>query len=412
MMSAPGPTKPPGHPHPTKDGLRPTASLRGLPSTEALPAAPVASTTVTMYQVMAWGAGEGGCLSGSCGLVDHERLLMAGAVGIGPAGAAVARRRARHRTGPCLTALVEGGGAGHLDGLLPDAVHLTGDERLLAAGAVGVPPGGGAVARRRARHRTGRRVTALVEGGGAGHLDGGTPGGVHLAGDERLRVAGAVGVPPGGGAVARRRARHRTGRRVTALVEGGGARDLDGLLPDAVHLAGHERLLVARAVGVLPGGAAVARRRARHRVDPRATALVEGGGAGHLDGRMPDAVHLSGHERPAVTGADVASAGGAVARRRARHRIGHRDPAPVEGGGARDLDGLLPGAVHLAGDQRLLAAGAVGVVPSGGTVARHGARHPHDRRGPALVEGGGAGQFPGGAPGAVPLTGHQRLLAA
>src|SRR5215470_18118360 len=40
-------------------------------------------------------------------LADHERLLVAGAVGIEPPGAAVARRRARHRENPGVAARVE-----------------------------------------------------------------------------------------------------------------------------------------------------------------------------------------------------------------------------------------------------------------------------------------------------------------
>src|SRR6185312_14056684 len=125
---------------------------------------------------------------------------------------------ARHRTGRRGPAPVEGGGARHLDGLLPDAIHLAGHERLLAAGAVGVEPAGGAVARHGARHRTGRRGPALVEGGAARNLPGGAPGTVPLTGHERLPVAGAVSVSAAGAAVTRRRARHRIGHRTTPRV--------------------------------------------------------------------------------------------------------------------------------------------------------------------------------------------------
>src|SRR5215468_9176368 len=130
------------------------------------------------------------------GFVDDERLPVAGTVSVEPASGAVARRRARHRKDHRATALVEGGGAGHLDGRVPGAVHLAGDEHLSVVGAVGVATACGAVARRRARYRTYARANELVEGGGAGHLDGRVPGAVHLAGDERLVAAGAVGVDP------------------------------------------------------------------------------------------------------------------------------------------------------------------------------------------------------------------------
>src|SRR5262249_44131337 len=137
----------------------------------------------------------------------------------------------------------------------------------------------------------------------AGHLDGRVPGAAGLAGRERLEVAGAVPVGPARAAVARRGARHRGGEGVSALVEGGGAGHLDGRVPGAVDLADHERLLAAGAVSVGPARAAVARRAARHRGDVSVPPLVERGGAGYLDGRVPGAVDLAGHEHLAVEGA-------------------------------------------------------------------------------------------------------------
>src|SRR5262249_57418689 len=107
----------------------------------------------------------------------------------------------------------------------------------------GDPPAGTAVARRGAGPRADLREVALVEGGGAGNLDGVMPGPVPLIDDHQLFVAAAVGVPPAGAAVARRTARHRVDLRV-ALVERGGAGNLDGFTPGPVHPAAHQ----------LPGG--------------------------------------------------------------------------------------------------------------------------------------------------------------
>jgi len=47
-----------------------------------------------------------------------------------------------------------------------------------------------------ARHRTGLRSTALIQWPQAGHLDGRVPGAVHLTGDECRRNVGTVGVDP------------------------------------------------------------------------------------------------------------------------------------------------------------------------------------------------------------------------
>src|SRR5215471_4217775 len=151
---------------------------------------------------------------------------------------------------------------------------------------------------------------AGIERGEPGDLFGVVPGAAGLAGDERLGVAGAVGVGAAGGAVACRGARHRVGRGSPALVEGGGAGDLLGVAPGAVGLGDYVGLVVAGAVGVAAAGGAGARRGARHRTDDAAA-----GGAGDFDGGVPPAVHLGGDEPVEVAGAVfVESAGGAVAR--------------------------------------------------------------------------------------------------
>src|SRR6266571_2367895 len=174
------------------------------------------------------------------GLAHNERLPVTGAVEVGPAGATVARRGARHRIGRSPAALVEGGGAGDFLGGAPGAVRLADDKRLLA-GAVGVEPAGAAVARGGARHRVERGEPALVEGGGAGGLPGGAPGAVLLIDDEHLLVAGAVCVVPGRAAVAGRGARHRDDPGDPALVEGRGPRNLRRAAPGTGHGGGCRR---------------------------------------------------------------------------------------------------------------------------------------------------------------------------
>src|SRR6266704_2283116 len=121
------------------------------------------------------------------GLAHNERLPVTGAVEVGPAGATVARRGARHRIGRSPAALVEGGGAGDFLGGTPGAVRLADDKRLLA-GAVGVEPAGAAVARGGARHRDERGEPALVEGRGPRNLRRAAPGTGHGGGCRRGRV--------------------------------------------------------------------------------------------------------------------------------------------------------------------------------------------------------------------------------
>src|SRR5712664_2948454 len=76
----------------------------------------------------------------------------------------------------------------------PPPLCPVGDEPLAVAGTVGVEAARAAVARRPARHRVDLRVPARVQPGRARNLDRGLPGVGHLAGDERLLVAGTVGV--------------------------------------------------------------------------------------------------------------------------------------------------------------------------------------------------------------------------
>src|SRR5262249_19188434 len=80
--------------------------------------------------------------------------------------------------------------------------------------AVGVVPGGGAVARRRARHPFDRGVLALVERGGAGDLHGRAPG---AAGDNRRAGAcGCAGLRGGRGGCSQQRRGCGGGRAAAA----------------------------------------------------------------------------------------------------------------------------------------------------------------------------------------------------
>src|ERR1019366_8410728 len=92
-------------------------------------------------------------------LVDDEGLAVAGAVRVGPACAAVAGRGARDRVDVGTPARVEARRVGDLLGVAPGAVILVDDEGLVVAGAVLVGPAGAAVDGRAARDR-GCRGTA------------------------------------------------------------------------------------------------------------------------------------------------------------------------------------------------------------------------------------------------------------
>src|SRR6185312_5698972 len=182
---------------------------------------------------------------------------------------------------------------------------------------------------------------------------------------------------PAGGAVAGRRARDRLGIRDEAGVEAVGAGNLLWRAPGAADFVGDEHLRVAGGVAGVSRGGAVARRRARYPCDPF---LIDRRDAGdrYVDGvdLAPLAVRLIGHERvEADRGVLIETAGGAGARRGAGDGQGLRAAAAVEGAGTGYLDGLPPGAVFLAGDERLLGAGGGEVGPAHGAVSWRGARH-------------------------------------
>src|SRR5215469_3481032 len=214
-------------------------------------------------------------------------------------------------------------------------------ERPLVTVAVRVGSAGGAVTRQAARYELDLGTPAHVQGPRAGYLDRLAPGAVALADHERLLAMGAVRVEPAGGAVARRGTRHRADEGTPALVQGPQAGHLDRLAPRAIPLADHEPLPVTGAVAVEPPGRAVARQTARDLADASTPARVQGPRAGYLDRLAPGAVALAGHERlPVTVAVRVATAGGAVARRGTRHRADEGTPALVQGPRAGHLDGF------------------------------------------------------------------------
>src|SRR5262249_30638356 len=143
---------------------------------------------------------------------------------------------------------------GELGHLAPPSVPLGDHEAAAAAAAVG--PAGRAVARRGARHRVDLSAPFGVQGAQAGYLDRLAPAAVPLIGDETLLGKGAVQGGTAVGAVARRRARHRgdIGAKavVRALIQGAQAGYLDRLAPDAAPLRDHEPLDVRGPVQVEP----------------------------------------------------------------------------------------------------------------------------------------------------------------
>jgi hypothetical protein len=139
--------------------------------------------------------------------------------------------------------------------------------------------------------------SVLIGCGGAGDLAGGAPYAVDLRDDERLRIAGAVFVGPAGAAVPDRGAGHGGDLGVPVRVERGGAGDLTGGVPLALHLAGHEHLSAAGVIFVGPAGAAVPSSGARHRPDLRERESVQGPEARHLLPPAPLAVYLADDQR-------------------------------------------------------------------------------------------------------------------
>src|SRR6185437_5872326 len=132
----------------------------------------------------------------------------------------------------------------------------------------------------------------------------------------------------------------------------------------------------------VPSGPAVAGREARHRGDPGRSAGIERRYAGRLGRLAPGAVSLAGHERLSVPQAVLVEAAGDAVTRRARHRrdLGDR-VEPLEPGVQRrqagHFDRLRPGAVPLADDETLLAVPVV-VVAAGRAAARRIAGHRQD----------------------------------
>src|SRR5262249_9304170 len=212
---------------------------------------------------------------------DHERLGVTGAVAVGSAGGAVARGGARHGGDPGEPARVQGARAGHLDRLAPGAVRLADHERLEAAGAVGVAPAGGAVGRRAARHGEPAGPPG-VRAAGPG-LPAPPPRGAFGLAHHAPGEAGAAGVGPAGGAVARRAARHRGDLGKPARVQDPRPGYLDRVAPGAVRLADREGLEASGTIIVTADGGAVACRGSRHRGDPGVPALVAGYQAMPLD---------------------------------------------------------------------------------------------------------------------------------
>src|SRR6185437_5410893 len=134
----------------------------------------------------------------------------------------------------------------------------------------------------------------------------------------------------------------------------------DRLAPGAVPLVGDEPLPVSFAVLEVPAGPAIARRGARHRGDRGRSARVERRHARRLDRLAPGAVALAGHERLPVPQAVLVEPAGDAIAGRARYRgdLGDRVESPearVQRRQAGYFYRLAPGAVSLADDESLLA---------------------------------------------------------
>jgi hypothetical protein len=119
-------------------------------------------------------------------------------------------------------------------------------------------------------------------------------------------------------------------------------------MPDAVHLIGGERL--ANPVVVVAAGPAVTRRTARHR-GHLGSQEVERDGARHRFRRPPGTGLLVSHKGLRGGLVEVRSANGAVARGRARHRVGFRVPLAIQPGDAGKLPGRPPRASPARGNK-------------------------------------------------------------
>src|SRR5579875_3440140 len=358
-----------------------------------------------------------GLAPGAADPAGHEHLRVAGTVAVGPGGAAVARRRARQRGDRGDGDLVQRGDPRDLFRLAPGTAHPVDHERLLVTGTGVVEPAGAAVAHRRTGHRNDRGVVAGVERAAAGDLLDRAPGAVDLIDHEGVQGVSGRGVVPAGAAVARRRARQRCDTGHGAVVVGRGSGEALGLAPGAAGLADHERLVAdGDAAGVVPAArAAVAVRGTGHRVDPGVAALVQGAGAGNLLGLAPDAAGLADHERllgGAAAVGPVVPAEAAVTRRRARHRADLGAVAGVERGETGDLRCLAPDAIGLTGNEHFLdqRGGAGIVITTRDAVARRGTRHRLDAGVAAGVERGQAGHLLRLAPGAAHLADDESFV--
>ena len=196
--------------------------------------------------------------------------------------------------------------------------------------ALGVVPAGGAVARRGARHRDQRGIPADVEGRDTRQPVGGAPGAVLLGHHEHQRAAGTDRIVPASAAVARRRARHRSDPSVVGCIENRNTRYLDRGAPGAVRLADDKRLPPLGLVLIHPAGAAITRRRARDRVNIGAPGLVEGRGTGNLLRDTPPTTRggprNSGRTRPGCR-ADTGQRPGADTGHHSRNRHCNASPS-------------------------------------------------------------------------------------
>src|SRR5215471_11842471 len=126
---------------------------------------------------------------------------------------------------------------------------------------------------------------------------------------------------------------------------------------------------------------------------------------------MPGAVDLAGHERlhaPAAAG--VVAADAATARGGARDCYREGDPAGVERGDPRQVHRGMPGAVHFVDYEDLVFVGTGDVIPGGAAVARRAAGHVCDNTVARGVQPRHAGHFHGVTPGAVHLADEERSI--